>query len=125
VQYTKLKEAYDLDATAALKSASWGKFQIMGENFKAAGYETVAEFVFALSQSESAHLRAFTSFVSNNKRMLAALKSKSWTAFAASYNGAGYKKNDYDTKMAAAYKRLKPPVASVTAKTTHAPGVKK
>lgn len=126
VQYTKLKEAYDLDATAALKSASWGKFQIMGENFKAAGFDTVTDFVFALPQSESAHLKAFANFVASNKKMLIALKTKSWASFAASYNGAGYKKNDYDTKMAAAYKRLKPPAAGSTpAEAAHAPGVKK
>ena len=36
-QYKKLLEAMSLDEEAALKSCSWGKFQIMGANYKNCG----------------------------------------------------------------------------------------
>jgi hypothetical protein len=105
-QYTKLEEAYGLDADAALRSASWGRFQIMGDNYRAAGFGSVSEFVLAHVRAEAEHLKAFVNFVSNDKTMKAALGNKEWAAFASAYNGKGYKKNDYDTKMADAYARL-------------------
>ena len=41
IQYTKLEKAYGLDPEAALQSASWGRFQIMGKNFQTAGFASV------------------------------------------------------------------------------------
>jgi hypothetical protein len=105
-QYGKLERAYLLDAVAALESASWGRFQIMGKNHGDAGFTSVQEFVLALSHTESAHLRAFSSFVSANKGLHKALQKKDWTAFARGYNGKGYKKNDYDTKLKDAYDKF-------------------
>jgi hypothetical protein len=108
-QYPKLHRAAVLDETAALKSASWGAFQIMGANFQAAGYTNVADFVTAMMLSESKHLAAFVSFIAANPGMLTALKALNWASFASQYNGPGYADNDYDTKMANAYKALSPP----------------
>lgn len=105
-QYGKLEKAYLLDAVAALESASWGRFQIMGNNYRDAGFASVQEFVLALSRTEAAHLRAFASFVSANKALNKALQQKEWTAFAKAYNGKGYKKNDYDTKLKNAYDKF-------------------
>jgi len=107
-QYGKLERAYHLNADAALRSASWGKFQIMGDNYKAAGFSTVQAFVMALTKAESEHLHAFTSFVGHNKSMLKALKNKDWAEFAAKYNGPKYKQNKYDSKLKDAYERHKP-----------------
>ena len=106
-QYVKLESAYELDPKAALRSASWGRFLIMGDNYHAAGFNSVSEFVFAMTRSESEHLKAFTKFVGANEKMLAALRKNDWAAFAALYNGAGYKKNNYDSKMKDAYNRFK------------------
>lgn len=39
-QYGKLEKAYKLAPDAALMSASWGRFQIMGANHVSAGYTT-------------------------------------------------------------------------------------
>lgn len=108
-QYGKLEDAYKLDPSAALQSASWGRFQIMGSHYAAAGFVSVQAFVDALARSEAAHLQAFVSFVGANSTMKAALQKKNWAAFAKAYNGAGYAKNEYDTKMANAYARLAPP----------------
>lgn len=110
-QYGKLEEAYALDPDAALRSASWGRFQIMGDNFRAAGFASVQDFVKAMTRSEAEHLKAFVSFVASDAAMTAALRKKDWAAFARAYNGPGYAANDYDTKLKDAYDRLAAPAA--------------
>jgi hypothetical protein len=105
-QYGKLEKAYALDPRAALQSASWGRFQIMGKNFQAAGFSSVQTFVLALTRSEANHLQAFANFVKANKAMHEAWKKKDWAVFAKGYNGSSYKENKYDTKLAEAYKQL-------------------
>ncbi|OOV89142.1 hypothetical protein MF4836_34345 [Pseudomonas sp. MF4836] len=40
-QYERLITAYRLDEEAALQACSWGKFQIMGFNYRAAGFDSV------------------------------------------------------------------------------------
>jgi hypothetical protein len=105
-QYTKLEEAYRLDADAALKSASWGRFQIMGSNHVASGFTSVRGFVWAMVRKESEHLKAFVNFVEGNKRRAKALRDKDWATFAKLYNGAGYAKKGYDKNMKTAYDGL-------------------
>jgi hypothetical protein len=105
-QYGKLEKAFALDPVAALQSASWGRFQIMGKNFHAAGFSSVQWFVLALTRSEANHLQAFANFVKANTTMHDALKKKDWAIFAKGYNGSSYKENKYDTKLEQAYKRL-------------------
>lgn len=102
-QYDRLAEALALDEVAALKSASWGRFQIMGENCTRCGFADVHAFVEAMKKGEGAHLDAFAAFVKNNSRMLAALQGQDWATFARLYNGPGYAQNHYDTKLAAAF----------------------
>src|SRR5712671_2788331 len=51
-QYDRLHEAIALNREAALKSASWGKYQIMGLNYSNAGYDTVEQFVADMVTSE-------------------------------------------------------------------------
>jgi len=103
-QHDRLEKAASLDRNAALQSASWGKFQIMGSNFKLAGFATLQLFINAMYSGEAAHLMAFCSFIKNTG-LLPALRAKNWKAFALGYNGKGYAANKYDTKMAAAYKK--------------------
>lgn len=105
-EYDRLEEACVLDADAALRSASWGRFQIMGDNFIAAGFSSAPEFVKAMARSEEAQLMAFVHFVRSDKAMASALHNREWAAFARRYNGKGYKKNLYDTKLADAYSRF-------------------
>jgi len=104
-QYGKLAVAYRLDPDAALRSASWGRFQIMGDNHAAAGFASVRAFVAALVRSEAAHLDAFVAFVACNQAMVQALRARDWAAFARRYNGPAFAKNCYDAKLAEAYGR--------------------
>lgn len=101
-EYDRLGLAITLDKDAALQSASWGRFQIMGANYKTCGYDTVSAFVDAMYESEYNHLIAFCKFIQNNK-MDVYLRNKQWAEFARRYNGPKYKENNYDTKLEKAY----------------------
>ena len=104
VQYRKLMLAYSLDKNAALKAASWGKFQILGSNHLSAGYKDVNEFVSSLSVSEKNHLKAFVDFIKADNRLLKAIRAKDWLAFALVYNGPRQK--GYDKRMKDNYNAL-------------------
>ncbi|WP_347555292.1 N-acetylmuramidase domain-containing protein [Robbsia sp. KACC 23696] len=106
LSYKRLKKAYKLDASAALKSCSWGAFQIMGANFAAVGYASVEAMVRELSKSERPHLKAFIAFIKSNKKLMDAVRNKDFTEFALNYNGPGYKQNDYDGTMKKHYDAL-------------------
>src|SRR5690606_38594911 len=53
-------------AGPSFECASFGKFQIMGAHWKALGYPTVLDFVWALSRSEAAHYDAFARYIEVN-----------------------------------------------------------
>ncbi|EKJ5521431.1 N-acetylmuramidase family protein [Escherichia coli] len=97
IQYAKLVKAYTLDKKAALKSASWGKFQILASNYATAGYASPEDFVFALSKSEKNQLKAFVSFIKADRVLLHSIRTKDWLSFAQRYNGPRQK--GYDLKM--------------------------
>jgi len=103
-QYARFSTAFRLNPKAAMMSCSWGKFQIMGFNFAAAGFGNVDEFVTAMKESEGAQLQAFVRVI-KAWGLADELRSHSWAAFAAAYNGSHYRKNQYDTKLARAYKK--------------------
>lgn len=90
--------AIEIDKESAMLSTSFGAFQIMGFNYKNAGYETVENFVKA-QYSYKGQVEAFTSYIASNKNLLNALKEKNFTNFAKLYNGAGYAANQYDVKI--------------------------
>lgn len=102
-EYSRYNTAYALDATAAMKSTSWGKFQIMGFNSSKCGYGSdVKKFVDDMYKSEGLQLMAFVRFIQStglNKH----LKARNWAAFARGYNGPGYAQNKYDVLMKQAY----------------------
>jgi hypothetical protein len=104
-EYPRLMKAMAVNRQAALKSASWGMFQIMGFNHEGCGYGSVELFVQAMFESEGKHLRAFCAFLKKSK-LDGHLKTKNWASFAAGYNGPAYAENKYDTKMATAYKKF-------------------
>jgi hypothetical protein len=104
-QLARLDEALALDRNAAIQSASYGLFQIMGFNFKACGFTSVEAFYSAMCESEGAQLLAFVAFLKSNG-LDRHLKAKNWAAFAKGYNGPGYAQNRYDTKLAQVYKKF-------------------
>jgi hypothetical protein len=105
-QPERLERAIKINKDAALSSASWGKFQIMGFNYELAGFATLDAFVAAMHIDEDQHLFAFINFV-KSKNLVDELQRKHWAGFAKVYNGSGYKANKYDEKLAAAYNKFK------------------
>ncbi|MET3654767.1 N-acetylmuramidase family protein [Dyella japonica] len=104
-EWTRLNTAIALDRDVALQSASWGMFQLMGFNHALCGFSDVEAFVDAHKSGADSQLTAFAQFIAQ-PRFLAALRARNWQAFASAYNGPGYAKNRYDSKLAAAYARL-------------------
>lgn len=102
-QYPKLERAMKLDSSAALKSASWGAFQILGENHVQAGHPTVEAFVAAMKSGILAQAEAFVAFVLADRSLLSALRARNWSTFARIYNGPAYRKFSYDDKMRSNY----------------------
>ncbi|WP_236638264.1 N-acetylmuramidase domain-containing protein [Mangrovicoccus ximenensis] len=102
-EYPRLEKAMELDREAALKSASWGLGQIMGFNHEVAGYGSAEEMVAAFVGSEDAQLAGVGKFISKNAKCLNGIKRRDWGSFAACYNGPDFRKNHYDTRLAAAF----------------------
>lgn len=104
-EWPRLERAIALDREAGLKSASWGLGQVMGFNFKIAGFNNVEEFVLAMQQNEGRQLDAMMNFILNaNSRMAPALQRQDWMTFARYYNGEGGVPK-YGLKLEAAYKK--------------------
>lgn len=102
-QHLRLQAAAALDREAALKSASWGLFQIMGSNHAACGYPNLQRFITAMYREVDDHLRAFVMFIRHNETLTDALRAKDWATAARLYNGPMFARNKYDQKMATAY----------------------
>ncbi|HEX8902991.1 N-acetylmuramidase family protein [Vitreimonas sp.] len=111
-RWAQLTEAYALDAEAALASASYGRFQVLGQNYPNLSMANAHEYVSKLARSERDQLEAFEGFIRANS-LADELQRKDWTGFASRYNGPGYAANQYDTKMAQAYARIKADPASI------------
>ncbi len=107
-QYTRLAQAYALDANAALGSASWGLGQVLGQHAPHVGYSSVNEMVTAMAASEDQQLQAVVGFI-QWQNLAKPLQQQNWAAYAKAYNGADYAKNQYDTRLSMAYSLFKDP----------------
>lgn len=105
-QHTRLKRAVEINKDAALKSASWGLFQIMGYNFSRTGSCDLQNFINRMYENEAEHLEMFITYIKNTG-LDDELRARDWAGFAYQYNGAGYRKNKYDIKLKTAYEKYK------------------
>ncbi len=103
-QYDRLNRAIVKDSFAALQSSSWGIGQILGENFRLAGYSSVQGMVSAMCQSEDDQLAAMASFLLSRSLHIC-LRAHDWTTLARAYNGPNYAMNRYDIQLAAKYQK--------------------
>ena len=101
-QFDRMEPAIALNREAALQSASWGLFQILGENYAQVGFTGVDDFVAAMCDSEGKHLQAFAAFCTTNN-LVGFMRAHDWQHFALGYNGAGAAANRYAQRLAAAY----------------------
>jgi hypothetical protein len=105
-EHQRLERAATIDRPAALQSASWGLFQIMGFNWRLCGFKTLQDFVNAMYRDEASHLVACLGYL-KGVGLIPVLRSLDWAAFAKGYNGPGYSANKYDRKLAKAYAEAK------------------
>jgi len=102
-EWARLQTAMTLHRAAAIESASWGMFQVMGYHWSALGYASADHWLAAMHESEREHLRAVVGFIERDPQLHKALKAGKWADVARRYNGPAYKDNRYDTKLAEAY----------------------
>ncbi len=103
-EWDRLDAAREFADEAAFLSTSWGLGQIMGFNYKAAGFKSVYDMVAAFDHSEFEQVKGMLNFIAANHQLMYALKKKEWAAVAKLYNGPNYAKNEYDIKLQNAYK---------------------
>lgn len=96
----------NLSPELALQSASYGSFQIMGENAQLCGYATAHEMLAAYNNGgEQEQLDSFCRFLKSTK-LDDELRDKKWAAFAQGYNGTAFRENKYDVKLSQAYNKF-------------------
>lgn len=112
--YPRFLKACEIDETAAFKACSWGFPQVLGENHALAGFDTPQAMVKAMLSNEDEQLQAMINFIKNaglddELRVIEAklkrgqkITADDCRAFVRGYNGPGYAKNDYHTKLARA-----------------------
>lgn len=105
-QYARLDRASQIHREAALSACSWGKFQILGNNWKLAGCNSLQQFINKMFESEDKHLEMFVSYIKNTF-LDDELRSHDWSGFAAGYNGPLYRKHGYHLKLPKAHQKFK------------------
>ncbi|MCW1412223.1 N-acetylmuramidase domain-containing protein [Rhizobium sp. 1AS11] len=95
--------ANGVDESAALKSASYGLGQVMGENYGLCGWPSVQAFVLDMCESEDKHVDAMMGFLVGSG-LADEMREKDFDAIARVYNGSGQVKV-YGAKMRAAYQK--------------------
>lgn len=103
-RWVLLGRMVDYHETAGLRSASYGGSQIMGFNHKICGYDSVAEFVLAMAETEEAQIEAFVRFL-EGVGLSADLRDRDFRAIARRYNGSG-QVTKYAGMMERAYRRV-------------------
>lgn len=104
-EWKRLDQACQLDRAAALQSASWGLFQVMGFNYPYCGHDTVEAFVAAQHAGPDEQVSVFARLVARPP-FLQALRKHDWRTFAAAYNGPGHAIHRYEARLATAYAQL-------------------
>ena len=105
-EWDRFARAAKISLEAAIESTSWGLFQIMGFHWRTCGCRSAGEFRERMEHSEREQMALAMQFLEKTG-IAEYLKTKDWCTFALRYNGSGYKSNQYDTKLAAAYRRYK------------------
>jgi hypothetical protein len=102
-EYGRINIAIGICQKAALLSASWGLFQIMGEHYADCGYDDVESFVEAMKASEDNHLKALLALIKSENALAQAVRALDFDKIALYYNGSSYAKNDYNNKLRNAF----------------------
>lgn len=99
-----LERAAGIDRKAAYESVSWGLGQVMGAHWEWLGFPDVDALVAEARTGAGGQAGLMARFI-RKSGLKDALEKRDWEAFARGYNGPGFRRNAYDTKLAAAYRR--------------------
>jgi hypothetical protein len=103
-RWRMLERAAAIDRKAAWESTSWGLGQVMGAHWAWLGYVSVDALAADARAGIAGQFRLMALYI--DKASLAdTLRRADWQAFARGYNGPAFRRNAYDTKIAAAYAR--------------------
>lgn len=109
-RYNMLLDMVRIDVDAGFSASSYGKFQIMGENYKVCGYGSPAAFAEGMAKDEITQLKAFEAFCRGNRLLgkldLMSSRPADCAPMAEAYNGTGYRENNYHVKLAQTIKQL-------------------
>lgn len=105
-EYQRLAKAERINKEAALKSASYGMFQILGTNYLKCDIKNIFLFEKLMNTSSSWHLNLFVNYIIKNN-LGKFLQNHQWDNFAYYYNGPSYRKNNYAKRIATEYSKLK------------------
>lgn len=96
-----------IDRECAIRSCSWGVGQTMGFLAEELKFRNAQQmFDYMVSGGVPAQVECMIREI-ERKRLIPKLNGHDWAGFAYVYNGASYKKMNYDAKMAAAYLKWK------------------
>lgn len=110
-EYVRLEKAIEickrlgLPERYALMAASWGRFQILADNYKMVGFDSPEAMVEAMFLDEDNHLEAFCKFIIA-ARIADDLRNHNWDVVARVYNGPGYAKQGYHIKLPRAWRKF-------------------
>ena len=104
-EYERLDRAAEISHDAAMESASWGAFQIMGYHWTTLKYASLAEFLTA-QETQEGQLDAFVRFLKASPAIVRGMIQEDWASVARAYNGPAYAQNKYDTKLKTEYEAL-------------------
>ncbi|WP_265518980.1 N-acetylmuramidase domain-containing protein [Nitratireductor luteus] len=105
VRWELLKRAARIDAQAAFESASYGVGQVMGAHWQKLGYGNVSGLVAEARSSALGQIELMVKYIVKFG-LVDELQRKDFSAFARGYNGPAFARYGYQTKMAAAYRRI-------------------
>lgn len=104
----QFQRAASIDETAAIKSASWGLGQIMGEECVEVGYSSPQAMLAAFADSERNQVEGMLRLIRHrgiDKDLLNFPNMDACRHFALRYNGRAYEKNNYHVKLHDAFIR--------------------
>lgn len=106
-EWKAFNDAFAIDANAAMESTSIGLMQVMGFHYKLLGFKTVGAMWDFAKESEANQVELAIRFIKSNAKLERAVILKDFPTVAFYYNGSGYKKYNYDTRLLRAWMKYK------------------
>lgn len=86
-EWKAFNEAFKIDKVKAMESTSWGLPQIMGFNYKQAGYDSVDAMLDDYKKGELNQVVSLIKFIQNSSKLYKAVLEQDYEEIASIYNG--------------------------------------